>query len=309
MDVRQLRYFVAIAETGNILKAAALLGLTQPALSRQVRHLEAEIGTTLLVRNSRGVTITESGEQLLEHAKSIIAGVDKARAEVIAAKGVPTGQISFGVTPTVGARLVSELVRRFSSLYPGVFVRVVEGLSGNVHEWLVQNRIDVGIIYSAPRSSNLIAEPLLLEDLFLVGPIRDPRRPPIGASIEDLEKVPLILPSSAHGLRSIVNEVATKHGIKLNVSMEVDSLPAIKELVESGVGYSVLPYSPIEREIDAGRLSATRFTDPPIVRTLVLATPATRTLSRAGRELARQVRLIAHDLVREGRWPARIHTS
>lgn len=303
MEFKQLNYFIHVADLGSFSKASAFLSVAQPALSRQIRNLETELGTELLYRDGRGVTLTEAGGQLLDHAKSILDRTERARSEIIALKDTPTGSATLGLPPTVCQVLVAPLLRRFKESYPNVSLRVVEGFSGHVKEWLASGRIDVGVLYNSPRARrNLKTQELLVENLCLIGPgdgvSGDEREYPL----RRLAEVPLILPSRPHGLRLLVDTAAAHAGVTLQVDLELDSLSAIKELVQSGTGWTVLPYAAVYREVELGLMSARRVTSPPLRRTVVLATTGQRPLSAAARALVELIQVQVDELVSSGKW-------
>lgn len=309
MDVKQLKYFVHVAELGSFSKASAFLSIAQPALSRQVRNLEGELGATLLYRNGRGVSVTESGDQLLRHAKAILEQMERARSEVAAVEGEPQGAVILGMPPTVSQVLVTPLIKHFRSHYPRISLKVVEGFSGHVHEWLVQGRLDVALLYNAPKTRHLITEELLIEELFLISP---PAAAEPGAEtvrLAALADLPLILPSRPHGLRLLVDTVAADADVALSVDVELDALSAIKELVEDGAGYTILPYASVHREVAEGRLAARRIFGPPISRSLLLASSTQQPISAAARAVMQQIKGQVRDLVDTGNWLGTTQTT
>ncbi len=306
MDVRQLKYFVHVTELGSFSKVAAFLSVAQPALSRQVRNLEGELGVTLLHRNGRGVTATEAGTQLLAHAKSILEQVERARNEVMALSGQPTGAATLGLPPTVSQVLITPLIKHVRRHYPAVSLQVVEGFSGHIHEWLAAGRLDVAVLYNAPRTKHLAAEPLLQEELFLITATTGKLADAADLPLAELADVPLILPSRPHGLRILVDTAAAAAEVPLRVDFEVDALPAIKELVEDGTASTILPFAAVYREVRDDRLIARRIVDPVISRTLVLATSTQRPLSLAARALVPLIKAEVRDLVATGKWLGRV---
>ena len=302
MDVKQLRYFVHVAELGSFSKASAFLSVAQPALSRQVRNLESELDTQLLYRNGRGVVATETGRQLLHHAKAILAQIDQVRMEIAALNGEPTGSATLGAPPTVSQVLITPLIKRFRARYPRISLQVVEGFSGHVNEWLVGGRLDVALLYSAPRTRSLSTEQLLVEELFLVSPKTDHVDPGPDINLRDVAALPLILPSRPHGLRILVDTIAANAGITLRVDFELDAFSAIKELVEDGAGNTILPFAAVHGEVAAGRINARRIVGPPITRTLLLANSTQRPLTLAARALMGQIKIIVRELVESGKW-------
>ena len=148
MDLKQLSYFLHVADSGSFTRAASLLKIAQPALSRQVRQLEVELRQTLLLRNGRGVTLTEAGKRLLEHGRGILHQVDRAREDLEEMRGAPVGHTAIGVPPTVGRILSAPLVTEFGRRFPKATLGIVEGLSTYVTEWLASGRIDIGLLYN-----------------------------------------------------------------------------------------------------------------------------------------------------------------
>ncbi|MDJ0951984.1 MAG: LysR substrate-binding domain-containing protein, partial [Alphaproteobacteria bacterium] len=302
MDLKQLQYFKHVAELGSFSKAAAFLSVAQPALSRQIRKLETDLNVRLLYRNGRGVTATEAGHLLLDRANALLEQFDRVEHEMRALDGVVGGSVTLGVPPTVSQVLIRPLINHFRKLYPQVSLEVVEGFSGHVHEWLADGRLDVALLYNAPRTRHLSAERLLIEELFLICP-PEPGGTGIGEiALDGLSEVPLILPSRPHGLRLLVDEVAGKHGLALRVDFEINALSAIKDLVEDGAGATILPYAAVYREATQGRMTAKRIAGGPFTRTLVLATSTQRPLSLAARAVVERIKVEVKELHAAGNW-------
>ncbi len=303
MELKQLRSFVHIAELGSFSRAAVFLSVAQPALSRQIRNLEADLGAKLFYRNGRGVELTAAGRHLIDHAKAIINRTQRARTELLALKEEAVGATVLGVPPTVGQFLTAPLVRIFRGRYPDVALRVVEVYSAHVHEWLSSARIDVGLAYDAPRANrNLITEHLWDENLCLVGP--GDGAGGIGPDFPFLRlgEVPLLLPGRPHGLRLLVDTAAARHDLVLKIDLEVDSLTTTKELVQDGTGYTVLPLAAVHKEVEMGRMSARRLSGPPLKRTVVLATAAWSSRSMAVEALVTAIQSVVTEFATRGRW-------
>lgn len=305
MELRHLKVLLAVAEAGSISKAAAMLSVAQPMLSRQIKALEAEVGTELFLRNGRGVVLTEAGRLLATRAEFAVNTIDRAADELRALQEVPTGQVVIGVPPTVGTVLTLPLVREFRAEFPKVALRVVEGFSGYVLEWLSVGRVDVAVIYDAPKSSTLLTEHLHDEEIYLIGSAKPyPDDLPDGAVLNgsSVSRLPLILPSPRHGLRILLDNIFARHRLVPWVDVEADSLPSILALVEDGIGYTVLPYAPVHHLLEAGRMRHWRIEKPSISRRLVLATSTSRTTTPATRALTKMVREQVRTLVKSGRW-------
>ncbi|MBZ0171509.1 MAG: PQQ-binding-like beta-propeller repeat protein, partial [Phycisphaerales bacterium] len=221
-----------------------------------------------------------------ERGKPLLAHLDQLKCDIVAMTREPTGSVTLGVPPTVSQMLVSPLLARFAKIYPKVSLEVVEGFSGHVYEWLVNGRLDVAVIYNAPRTRNLEADRLLVEDLFLVCPPGAPAGTRDRISLRRIEGLPLILPRRPHGLRLLIDAAASECGINLTISHQIDALNVIKDLVTSGSGYTILPSAPVYRELRAGQLVLRKLIDPALTRTLLLVSTTQRPLSFAARVVA-----------------------
>ncbi len=303
MDFKQLRYFLSLVDAGSFSKAAVMLGIGQPALSRYIRTLEEELGIDLLYRNGRGIVLTEAGKILQEHAKAIVEHVSVASNEIQSLRSVPSGRVIIGVPPTVGHVLIVPLVRQLKEEFPKVSLQVMEGYSGHVMEWLSLGRIDIAVLYNAAKTSTLNTEPLIEEELFLVGPTSDPAN--IGGSsikAADLARLPLSLPSHPHGLRVLVDSIFSKLGVPLSVEFEIEALTANLKLAEEGSAYTILPYAAVQSLVVDGKVRVWAIEEPRFSRQLVLATSTQRPMTLTTRTLARMVRLQVQELVSRGVW-------
>ncbi|MCT8989074.1 LysR substrate-binding domain-containing protein [Chelativorans sp. SCAU2101] len=302
-DFKQLKLFATVAEFGSLSRAAVSLSMTQPALSRQIKALETELGVELFYRNGRGVVLTEAGKLLDGYAKGILEQAARAASEIEALRSDPRGTIVIGMPPSVGVVLTAPLVQVFRQSFPRISMRVVEGFSGHILEWLVTGKIDVAVLYNAPRMSNLLSEPLLRDELFLLGAVKDPNRLPSGTVQGcQLTKLPMILPSRPHGLRLVVDHAMAAAGITPRIEMEVEAMPSTLKLVENGVGYTILSYSSVHHLVAAGRIRYWRIEKPSLHRELLLATSTQRPTTTAIRALTECVRKEVNNLRKQGVW-------
>src|SRR5829696_5101685 len=168
MDLKQLEYFVRVAELGSFTRAAIALDVAQPALSRQVRLLEVELRQNLLTRNGRGASPTEAGQLLLQHGRGILHQVERAREELGRVRGALAGRVAVGLPPSVAKVLAVPLIRAFRQRMPDASVSISEGLSAGMHESLTNGRLDIALLYNTSPSPDLELTPLLEENLFLV---------------------------------------------------------------------------------------------------------------------------------------------
>jgi LysR family nitrogen assimilation transcriptional regulator len=275
VELRQLEYFVSVVDLGGFSRAARMLGIAQPAISRQVRSLEVELRQTLLLRNGRGATPTEAGKRLLEHARGILAQAERARADVDETKGASVGHVVVGLPPTAARHLTLPVVRAFRQAYPRASLSIVEGLSANIQEWLATGRVDAGLLYNPTPSPAIESRVLLEEPLCLVGP-RKARREPRTLRAAELPRFPLIIPSRPHAIRALVETRLAGLGLRPQVAMEIDAIPAIMELVADGNGYAVLSARALSGSAIAPRLAARTIVAPQFRSALAIVTSAQR---------------------------------
>lgn len=291
MELKQLKYFLCVAELGSFSKAAVQLNVAQPILSRQIRSLEQDLNAELFYRNGRGTVLSEAGKLLETYAKQVVQTVGKASLEIMAMKGAPTGRITIAMPPSIGWVLTVPLVLRCRREFPTIALHVIEGFSGHVTEWLSTGRIDIGVVYNAPRLPTLLTEPLLEERLVLLGPVADTAQVgdgPVPAS--RFEDIPLILPARPHGLRVLIDRMLEKSGIVANVQLELDAMTSTLGLVEEGAGYTILCDAAVQPLIKAGRIRSWPIEAPKMTRQLMLATSSQRPTSVATRIVAKMVR-------------------
>ena len=302
MTLRQLHYFLRILELKSFSKAAANLHIAQPALGLQIRKLEDELGVPLLNRHSRGVTPTEAGLILREHAQTVLRQVERTKLALLDFAGPPRGKVAVGVTPTVNMMLAASLVSRCRDEFPKVGLSLVEGMSETLMEWVENDRLDMAFSYNADAPRGLVCEPLLAEDLLLIGAANDERHLRKTVLFNDVAKLPLILPTTRHGLRLIVDEAADKREIELNLVMEIDSVHASKELVERGLGYTILPMGAVFHEIQDKRLVAYAISQPALARKMYLVYSAKRPSSKGALALRQIMRDVVGAGLAAGNW-------
>jgi LysR family nitrogen assimilation transcriptional regulator len=271
LELGRLRYFLQIAEDGSFSAAAIHLGVAQPALSRQVRALEAGLGVQLLNRTGRGVSLTPAGRRLAEGGRALLREAAQLEREVAGFRLAVAGEAVAGMPPTIGRILALPLTVRARERLPQVSLRLVEEFSGTMVEWLVSGRVDVGVIYGDPGVTKILVEPLAEEELAVIA--RPDLLAPDGAGVsrKALAMLPLVLPSRRHSLRRLMEEEAARLGHDLNVVFEIDSLSALVQAARTGLGATVLPPAAVRAELALGDLEV-RPLDPPLLRTLFLAT-------------------------------------
>ncbi|MDH4053062.1 MAG: LysR substrate-binding domain-containing protein [Rubrivivax sp.] len=241
VDLKQLEYFVHVAELGSFTRASGFLTVAQPALSRQVRTLEVELRQSLFERNGRGVTLTEAGKRLLAHGRGILQQVERARQDMEDARGAASGHLAIGLPPSVSRVLTTPLVTAFRRRFPGATVTVVEGLSAYALEWLQIGRIDCAVVYNVTPSPAIDLVPVLDEALYLVS-ARGAGGPRVGPPLPmaQLAEVELVMPSRPHSIRMLVESALAAEGRRPHVGIEIESVPAILDLVQQHGLHAVL---------------------------------------------------------------------
>ena len=277
LDLRPLYYFVRVVEAGSFSRAASILSVGQPVLSRLIKRLEDDLRVKILYRNGRGVSPTEAGERLLEHAGLILRGLAQAQTDVAALRGTPIGNVVIAVPPMLGGILLVDLVRSLKANYPLVSISLREAFAAEALEWLAIGTVDIGILFNPPHISTLVAEPVLSDRIHLVGApgsLDIPRGKPLPARI--LAQLPLVISPAPHRLRTLIENAAHQAGIALKIEIEVTGTNTILELVRAKAGYTVLPSTLLHDEIREGRLQAWPIIEPVVTTWLHVATSMQR---------------------------------
>lgn len=299
MDLKQLEYFVHVAELGSFTRASTLLDVAQPALSRQVRSLEVELRQSLFQRNGRGVTPTEAGKRLLAHGRGILQQVERARLELEAGRGVATGRVTVGLPPSLSRPLTGPLVSAFRARFPAASLGVVEGLTTFELEWLAIGRVDCALVYNVAPTPAIDVQRLLDEPLYLVsGRARARSRTPKSGgplTLAELAAHELVMPSRPHSIRMLVEAALANEGRRADVALEIESVPAIFDLVQREDVHAVLTLNAIRASGAEAELRVRPIGRPPLKATLGVATSAQR---HRGPLIEQTVELL-RELVRE----------
>jgi LysR family transcriptional regulator, nitrogen assimilation regulatory protein len=305
MDLKQLEYFRHVAELGSFTRAAAFLSVVQPALSRQVRQLEVELGQNLFDRNGRGVVLTDAGTRLLEHTRGILMQVGRARQELEDQRNGDSGHFVLGLPPSLGRSVTVPLVMAFGRQLPNASLATVEGLSAYMLEWLNIGRVDCALVYNAPESAAVELQPLLDDQLFLVAPLKTTtaRKARKSIMLAELADFPLIIPSRPHSIRMSVENALASVGRKIRVAHEIECIPAVIDLVRQGHGFGVLPLNAVKSTPWAAQVQIKPILSPTLTTSLAVAVSAHRPKSPLMRKAVEVIR----DIVRQEIRSAEIH--
>jgi len=305
MDLKQLRYFIAVAEQENFGRAAAILRIAQPALSRQIALLEAELGVPLFIRHTRGAVPTEAARLLRERARSILEALAQAKHDVVNVQAKPSGMATLGIHPSLAVRLSPPLIQACLTELPNVKLTLTEGYSQSMVEMVVNKRVDLAIVNAHMSNSMiepLIYEPLLHEEICLIGrpepllKIKDP------IELFELVSMPMILGRFRKGgLCEILRSMMADIGHQPKIIAEADSVVTAKKFIKDGHGYTVtLPVS-VEDDIADGSLAARPIRGFLMQRVLVRSREHPQ--SRGAQELTRLIKQVVRKAVEGKSWP------
>jgi LysR family transcriptional regulator, nitrogen assimilation regulatory protein len=289
MDLRQLHYFATVAERGGFGAAAGALNVAQSALSRHVKLLEQELGGALLVRGPRGVTVTEAGKVLLDRGRWLLGMLEDIKVEVMTENREPSGTVRLGAPSSLADLLYAPLARKFARRFPRVRLELSEGLTESLTDRLLRSELDVAVVTMPRANDHLAYETLAVEQVFLVG-----------APGDRLLKRGTLTRQQFNGLSSSIQPLSRSYfppGVSCTV--RVESATSMKQMVAAGLGYALLPFSGIYREVEDRSLSAARL--PWMQAERVLALPRGRPISSATREVVASLKEICRELIEAGR--------
>lgn len=307
MDIRQLRYFVQIVECGSLSKASRQLLIAQPALSQQLAKLEDLVGKPLLHRSSKGVWPTDNGLALYHHARFMLRQLDQALSIARSEAGAAIqGMVSIGLPATTVSAIGLPLVRRIRERYPSVLLNVVEGMSGHIGQLMRLGQLDLAVLFSHDVARDLVIEPLMVEELFLIVPDHSPlvAKGRKSISIAEAAELPLILPTGSHGLRQRIAAEFDNRGLTANVVAEIDSLSLLMNCVHDGIGVTIKPMGAVMQEGARGRKwRCLPFSDVRFRRRNFLYSLPPERLTTVAAVVTSELKDTARELVESKAWP------
>ena len=283
MDLKQLEYFVRVAELGSFTRAAIALNVAQPALSRQVRLLEVELHQSLLTRNGRGAVTTEAGKLLLAHGRGILHQVERAREELGRVRGSLAGRVAVGLPSSLARVLTVPLTRAFRRQMPDATISISEGLSVAMQESLVKGRLDIAVLYNAQPTAEVEIAPLLEEELLLVQMRpRDSKAvaPPKPIALKAIALLPLVIPSRPNAIRMHIEAEMANIGCRPTIALEIDGVSAILDLVADGAGCAVLSRNAVMNSNHPEAYTMRTIESPALRSKVSIATSAVRPATR-----------------------------
>lgn len=297
MNLKQLYSFVWVAEHGSLARAATATDLAESLISRHIGALEAGWGDRLFERTGRGMVLSDFGRRMLPEVRAALEQVQRLESVAHESAGVPTGTVHVGVLPSLASQLLPLLFGDLRESAPAVTLHAAEGFSGNLDEQLASGRLDIAVINRYGASALRGEEVLGTADTYLIGKAGQPLLAQDSVPFRALAGVPLVLPSTPNGLRATLDQLSRRHGIALQVVMEVDSSGSMKDVALSGHAYTLLPLMAVKEELARRTLGAAKVVKPTIRRTIALALTTQRPMSRAARHVAARIRILAPTLV------------
>lgn len=302
LELRELRYFHSVARTGNFGRAARELNIGQPNVSHQVQKLEQELGTRLLIRHGRGVTLTQAGSCLMERL-DVILGLLSAPLQEAPAPEQTVGTLSLALPSETAPFLVPRLIEACRTRWPDVTLAIKEGASASLEEWVLDRRVDLAILQDPPALDELDAEPVVTERLGLVSGVRTIRLE--GADsvrVRQLGGMKLILPHPRHWIRRLVDSAAFRRGVALDRIQQVDGVSLTKEMVRNGLGHTVLPYVAVRDEVALGTLAFHPIDHDPLWTVHAIACRSAMAPAPFVSDVRRLLRDVMSNLATSGAW-------
>lgn len=304
MELRQLRYFVAIVDHGSLSRAALVLHVAQPALTQQLRQLEDELGVQLLHRTAQGVLSTDAGKVFYEHALAILKQVADAQAAVVQSAERPSGSVTLGLPHSISGALALPLLTAIRARYPEITLQLTEEITGSLAEQLRAGRLNLAVLFDDGQLGGFAATPLVEEELrFICRPDAPEADGRDSLTLRDALAATLILPGPQHGVRPRIESTARAAGLATHGVIEINSIAILKSAILAGMGATILPVAPVQAEVERGTMRALSIHGPAIARTVVLCTSRNIPLTNAAAAVSRLVVQVAHDLCADGAWP------
>jgi LysR family nitrogen assimilation transcriptional regulator len=306
VEIRQMKYFVAVVDSGSVSRAAGRLFVAQSALSKQISDLETDLDVTLLHRSHSGVFPTESGKVFYEYCKAILKQMGDAREAVHFSAEAIVGNVVVGVPQSASVALALPLINAVQAQLPNISLHINEELTGNLLEQLRQGHVDLAVFTSNIELQGFSFSPIAQEDFYLVMPASVPRDEG-DVSLEEALSGPLLLSGLQHShcLRSIIEETVARLGLHMPaLHAEINSVHILKTAVEAGKGNTIMPLALVQQEVMQGRLSARRIDPAQISRTLGICRSNNIPETNAKRAVSDLIARLVDELRENGKWPS-----
>ncbi|TWI63041.1 LysR family nitrogen assimilation transcriptional regulator [Pseudoduganella lurida] len=303
MELRQLRYFVAIVDHGSLSRAALVLHVAQPALTQQLRQLEEDLGAQLLHRTAQGVHSTDAGKVFYEHAQAILKQVADARSAVTQSAR-PAGNVTLGLPHSISGALALPLLTAARAHYPDITLQLTEELTGNLTEQLKSGRVNLAVLFDDGQLTPFATTPLADEALRFICRTDAPWFAGRAAvTLAEALGATLILPGLQHGVRPRIEAVARAAGLATANVIEINSITILKSALLADLGATILPVAPVLAEIQRGQMRWLDIHSPAIARSVVLCASRTLPPTIAVTAISKLAVDVARELCDGGAWP------
>jgi LysR family nitrogen assimilation transcriptional regulator len=303
MELRQLRYFVAIVDHGSLSRAARVLHIVQPALTQQIQLLEEELGAMLLHRSAQGMQATDAGKVFYEHALAILKQVSDAKSAVTQSADKPSGTVALGIPQSASGALALPLLTAVRATYPDIVFQLTEELTGHLTEQLRSGRLNFAILFDDGQLSGFNTKLLVEEQMMYItrtdSQFATKRK---SISLEKALQATLILPSMQHGVRPRIEAKVREAGMAIDKVVDITSIAILKSALMADMGATILPVSPFLAEIQRGEMRACPITDIALSRTVVLCSSKNIPLTNASLAIEKLVLDVTRDLCNSGQW-------
>jgi DNA-binding transcriptional LysR family regulator len=255
LNLHHLRIFASVAEQGGFSRAATVLRLSQPAVSKSVRELEREIGSPLFERGGRAPRLTESGTLLFARARELFAVERSAEEELRALRGLESGVLRIGASTTVITYLLPPYLARFRAAHPHIVLQVASANTRNIARALIERRIDVALVEGPVTDARIEVIPWRDDELVVISSPSHPLASRKKVVLSDLAAESFIVRERGSGTRTVAESALALHGVRLTVAMQLASTEAIKQAVAAGLGLAIVSRSAIDDQLALGRVA------------------------------------------------------
>ena len=303
MELRQLRYFVAIAESGSFSRAAEKVFVAQSALSHQIAQLESELGSSLFHRSRRGIELTEAGQRFAPHAVSILRQTEEAAASARQSTDEPSGKVLFGIPHSASNALALPLLRAIRQRLPRVQLELTEELTGNLSQQLTTGQLNLAVLFDDGNLPEFKHISMLSERMYLIEPAQPGKKARRRITLKQALSKPLVLPARPHGVRPIIEAAALRAGLASpQIEADISSISILRTSLLAGMGRTLLPVMPLRQEVEAGLLWASEIVDPPLERVLAICWSRHIPMSSASQAVKQLTQALVAQLCAEGQW-------
>ncbi|WP_099025862.1 LysR family transcriptional regulator [Mycolicibacterium palauense] len=308
MDTHRLKYFLRIADEGSITRAAHTLGVAQPALSRQIRLLEEDLGITLFRRTPRGVQLTEEGERLRASTAAPLRQLERAVLYAGSAMARVERGLRLGILPTIAPVFAAPMLAGLKAAFPKVGFHLTVANTEGLVEAMLGGAVDIALINAVP-DDRLFYRELVSEELVAIGGPDSELRPDRPLRFSELADHPLVIPGTHTGISNTLHNTASRFNVTIHSYLVTDSVEVTREVVAAGLAHAVLPASACADDVEVGRLRYAPVHEPVLTQEVVLATTAQLSLPRQFCvSVGAVIREEAQRLTETGAWAAQFRS-